>query len=955
MGIQMNKLLENKKAMALSQVMILVIGMVGFAFIVGIGSMEMVSAEGEDEEETNLLGWGDDGTVEEIEAEEAEMGDLSPETINPYAPYTSPQQSEGELTANLDAWKISPQGTTLPSSQSQRATPVPAPATVVNTEPSLENKIKNSPDGVVFTSKTKFEEYTQALKDQEVDWYYYEGKYHGLDNTQGPLAYREMTQEEMIKRAYITEKQAKIISEAKPSDTGKAFYSDRGSEEIIDIGNMEIPEVQRKQLSDAERAKYDTVVEDMGHKNALTFAKDFKNLRKVELDGKDYVVGPDNKLYGAEDYSQTDMNLDNGRVYGSDGKLVEGGDLVNYPYKWSSGWGDSGFARGAGFLTGHIAQGVVWAGAVYGSLQFLGMFFDDEDQEAFASVSESIALGVLAGKSIYGAIGEGGWLHLTDKEFLWMGAKGWSITAGIGIAAAYLYHNYEQKDTKEVQVQFSCEPWEAPTGGQSCEMCNQQANGELPCSQYQCKSLGQSCDLVNPGTSEAKCVWINRKDAKPPVITPWEEALTEGYDYSPAGAASPPDTGVKILQQGSTTGCVKAFTPLEFGIETDEPAKCKIDYNRVQNFSDMAFWFGGSSTHKYQHEQVMVLPGAANLEEEGLVINNDDDVTLYVRCMDANGNKNEANFVFKFCVEEGPDVTAPEIVTTNVLNGMPVGYNQTSLDMSVYTNEPADCRWSNRDQSYDDMEHEMTCAGGISEYNSQMLYECAGSLEGIQNRQENKFYFKCKDNPSSSEGQRNVNRDSFEFSIMGTRPLIISEVSPTEGEIVKDATETVKVTFEVDTQAGYNDGIANCYYSSSGQTDSYNLFFDTNSYRHSQDLYLAEGNYEYNIKCIDLGGNADEEVITFEVDSDTEAPFVARMMHEESYLKFITNENSSCVYGIVDCNFQFEDGSSATTLNGNENYVDWDTEKSYYIKCQDEYGNRPAPDECSIVMRATRL
>ena len=67
------------------------------------------------------------------------------------------------------------------------------------------------------------------------------------------------------------------------------------------------------------------------------------------------------------------------------------------------------------------------------------------------------------------------------------------------------------KKTKEIKVTYSCEVWDAPTGGKYCEKCNE---GVLPCTEYQCKSLGQACELLNKGTAEEACTWVNPKDVE---------------------------------------------------------------------------------------------------------------------------------------------------------------------------------------------------------------------------------------------------------------------------------------------------------------------------------------------------------------------------------------------------------------------------------------------------------
>jgi hypothetical protein len=280
---------------------------------------------------------------------------------------------------------------------------------------------------------------------------------------------------------------------------------------------------------------------------------------------------------------------------------------------------------------------------------------------------------------------------------------------------------------------------------------------------------------------------------------------------------------------------------------------------------------------------------------------------------------------------------------------MPIAYNQSSIDLEVYVNEPADCKWSHTDQSYDNMEEEMVCSSSVFEMNAQMLYKCSTTLTGLKDRVENKFYFRCKDQPSAEEADRNVNTESYEFVLIGTQPLIIDSVGP--NETIKDSTESVKVTLEAITSAGYNEGEATCYYSDTGETESYIMFFETQSHEHYQDLWLPEGDYEYFIKCIDLGGNSDIEKVNFRVESDSSPPIILRAYHEETYLKLVTNEKAECVYDNVDCSYLFDDGISMSVVDDINHFTDWNTKIKFYVKCRDEYSNQPFPDECSIIAR----
>jgi len=324
---------------------------------------------------------------------------------------------------------------------------------------------------------------------------------------------------------------------------------------------------------------------------------------------------------------------------------------------------------------------------------------------------------------------------------------------------------------------------------------------------------------------------------------------------------------------------------------------------------------------------------------------------LFVRCEDANGNSNVGTFVFKYCVDKGPDVTPPLIVATSVPNNAPVSFNQTALNLEVYTNEPSECKWSHNNREYDSMEVQMNCDSFISSNNAQGLYTCRTTLEGIKDRFVNKFYFRCQDKPQSPENERNVNQESFEYSVVGTQALVIDYALP--NKTIRDSTSAVRVPFEVKTSAGFDEGKSLCYYSDTGDDEDYVQFFETDSHLHKQDLYLPSGSYVYYIRCIDLGGNSDDETVTFAVESDNANPNVVRAYHEEQYLKLITDEEAKCVYDVVDCSYPIESGIPITEIDGINHFTDWNLKKNLYVKCKDLYGNQPLPDRCSIVVKSS--
>jgi hypothetical protein len=236
---------------------------------------------------------------------------------------------------------------------------------------------------------------------------------------------------------------------------------------------------------------------------------------------------------------------------------------------------------------------------------------------------------------------------------------------------------------------------------------------------------------------------------------------------------------------------------------------------------------------------------------------------------------------------------------------------------------------------------------GEANTNGIRVYKHTANLGGIKSETENKFYFRCEDKATPTP---NKNTESYVYTLTGSKPLVIEEVGP--NGTIKDSVDLIKVTLTAKTFGGYKEGDANCYYKThEGGEPDYVLFFNTGQIQHSQELFLPEGNYAYDIKCIDLGGNADVKKVEFAVDSDKDAPVVTRLYYENNYLKILTNEKSECVYDTLDCTYYFKDGIKMNDVDDKTHYSNWKPDTKVYIKCRDIYLNEPIPNKCTIIAK----
>ena len=547
--------------------------------------------------------------------------------------------------------------------------------------------------------------------------------------------------------------------------------------------------------------------------------------------------------------------------------------------------------------------------------------------------------------------------------------------ASLGVGAIVFILTYKKVEYETVF--FTCQPWEAPIGGNDCELCN---DGIHPCSEYRCKSLGQACELVNPGTEKELCVWQNPRDVNSPAIQPLEDALTPNFKYVPIGIR-PPNWGTEIKPINSD--CIPAFTPIKFGIETDKPAQCKIDFlirggggdvdTEPLGYDEMEFFFGNNNLYDYNHTQLLSLPspntvnriGELNVNEgEELEIRNDGRYSMYVRCRSANGFYNADPYAIEFCVEEGPDLTPPLIEETSIRNGEPVSYEIGKVPLSIFTNEPSNCKWS-RDTplQYQDMTNDFVCDNDLQDIRENMLYECRTELSGIKDREINQFYFRCEDQPWEEVANHNRMQEAYSFKLVGTEPLNIKEgsVLPKDGEVISGSADPVSFQLGVETQNGYQEGASSCLYSPDNKT--YIKFFETGTHLHRQNQELSNGQYTYYYQCIDQGGNQAQTKTTFSVFVDQQAPRIVRILKEGNALKIATDENAICRYSSdenVRCNFEVNEDEGtpfqyASSDNQREHLTDWRVDETYYIKCMDEGKKEPSNIDCSVIVQPVEL
>ncbi|MEK6906640.1 MAG: hypothetical protein AABW81_03395 [Nanoarchaeota archaeon] len=517
---------------------------------------------------------------------------------------------------------------------------------------------------------------------------------------------------------------------------------------------------------------------------------------------------------------------------------------------------------------------------------------------------------------------------------------------------------------------FECWPWEPPSGGNFCNMCN---NDVHECSEYRCKSLGDACGFIDQDTSHPKCVWLNPSDIVPPMMTPWQESLTDGYSYTNT-LVSPPSLGTEIISN-TPTHCLEAFKTITFGIQTDKLARCRYSFED-KDYTEMNPFTGASNTN---HTSFLMSPGVKTLQEEisrliaeyeGItpededysayleLLNTpiDDKLRVYVKCKSVNGYINTLPLAIQMCIDPEPDKTPPAILSITPKDNSIIKFDAIETAVMMYVNEPSECKYSSEDKPYDLMESDFACDTELTA-GSLIGWKCSATLSTPS--EDNTFYIKCRDRPFAPIEERNTNNgisyhlkksvsilniDSITFTYFDEK----SSKTINSGETLEVGSEPFSSELKATTSGGGYDGKSQCSFSfkdSGGFVD----FMETFSTKHTQKFsFMKSGTKELTIKCIDDAGNTAQQDVIFQINIDSLPPSVSRVYNDMGSLKIITTEDAECYYSLDNCYFNIENATSMTSLFSASHTAEWVPGKTYYVKCRDAWGNMV--DGCSIVV-----
>jgi len=189
----------------------------------------------------------------------------------------------------------------------------------------------------------------------------------------------------------------------------------------------------------------------------------------------------------------------------------------------------------------------------------------------------------------------------------------------------------------------------------------------------------------------------------------------------------------------------------------------------------------------------------------------------------------------------------------------------------------------------------------------------------------------------------NVVQDYIEFAI---------EIDSDAPVIISNYTEGDDLIFETDE-------LAECYY----HLEKCNFNFEdgikiTTGIDTKHSIKNLNPKINYHIKCWDIYENKNPDcdmVIKATEENDYAPPTIVRAYYKKGELKLITNKRAKCYYGIYDCVFDLEEGKLMTDKKkeySTEHATDWKIGQTYYIKCEDDWGNSNE-ENCAIIVEAS--
>ncbi|MDP3919177.1 MAG: hypothetical protein Q8Q35_04735 [Nanoarchaeota archaeon] len=513
---------------------------------------------------------------------------------------------------------------------------------------------------------------------------------------------------------------------------------------------------------------------------------------------------------------------------------------------------------------------------------------------------------------------------------------GWIVAAIALVVLAIITFTGEDES---VIVSSVCSPWVAPQTGE-CELCDtpvkdgglamNDADGNIltgwECSEYKCKSISSSCQFIedNVGSSRPKCV-EGEFNIIPPQIIGYKMLYSDGLNelgFDDMEDFSSEVNSVYDFEKDHhfvINEKIPPYNSVNFNFELDEVGQCRMDMNT------------GLPSDRFSEMTYSLIDGDLDIVTNFTIFADSLDPSTsyeyFIRCRDVTGAGIDAIdfFTVRFETDEGDDIEAPSIDAVAPVSGSKVTTDAESVDVKLYLDEFAICKYSTTEPvdfenagtefSYCD-----TVEGGSSSGLSAPICLTTIPLEDVESAT---YYFLCEDDAGLSMSE------AEQWSVTRTQPLEISQISPSGDLYYND------VTLQVYTAAGSDNGNAICSFKGKNSLNYVDMENSATTY-HEQVLSLDEGDYSYDILCVDDTGNEVETLLEFSVKVDSSAAEVESLFYLGGVLYVITDEETICEYDTESFSYR----SGTTTAGSGSTDHTFNVEKDeYHVICVDSFGN----------------
>ncbi|MBT7280920.1 hypothetical protein HN840_01180, partial [archaeon] len=440
------------------------------------------------------------------------------------------------------------------------------------------------------------------------------------------------------------------------------------------------------------------------------------------------------------------------------------------------------------------------------------------------------------------------------------------------------------------------------------------------CSQARCESLGATCAYIEDNRElaiydESRPSCIDGGDCnliEKPVRSVDLDLLDEqNFKYENS------ENGTKIYD-------LPVMETFKFALEVDSVANCKF-----VNEDDLPEdWVTNPDSVEYD-TLISTVPLSGYTSYHNFTWHVDEaeyTQRFYVSCKNYCGEANIDFYLVEFETDEGEDIIPPVIQTIYPLDGELINSQSEEVELKIYLNEYADCRYSeNAYTDYDLMENDFTyCDNSYGGESSGLGYPVCYTNIDLTNESAN-LNILCKDTDGNAMTEPKL------WGVTKTEPLLVSQTAPSGDLYYND------VTMQIYTTNGGDSGNSICSFKAEGS--SYYVDMENSNTNYHEQIFsdLSEGEYSYSISCEDDVGNEVETTVEFNVVVDRSASEISGLYYLGTTLYIITDESATCEYD--DESFSYGSGTETAGSASTDHTIAVESGGSYYINCEDEFGN----------------